>query len=216
MAYCPECGTRIQKTAGICKSCGHVLVWEEVQDVKPRKKRRPAKCAEHPQNKSIGRCTKCGKAVCIPCSTSFKNELYCLSCIDEIMHDMPTIEEQPKRLPRRRHEPRELEHEQGKSGKSIRDIVGSALKFLGLAPGFLVMGLAFIFYAIVALIVTALVVGVIVGVIVWFFGGCEPDYNAPDYEPDYDVPPRPWSYIIPESLSQNSYTLLLDDHHSGA
>lgn len=59
-------------------------------------------------------------------------------------------------------------------------------------------------------------IALVVGFTIWFFGGCDPDYNDPDYEPDYDKPPRPWAYIIPESLGQNSYTLLLDDYPSSA
>lgn len=51
------------------------------------------KCAEHPQNDSIGRCADCGKEICSLCLTALADKIYCSSCIDKLISQNAEDEE---------------------------------------------------------------------------------------------------------------------------
>ena len=106
MPYCPECGSETTATAKFCKKCGHDLKDESYPhvDIVDEPVSPTGKCAEHPQNNAIGKCTDCGKEICNVCltATSFKikasqnvvlaaltalaDKLYCPSCIDKLIN----------------------------------------------------------------------------------------------------------------------------------
>ncbi len=60
---------------------------------------RPGRCANHPAVPEVGRCSVCGRALCLTCATPVRGDLIGPECLSAVLDEIPAPTPVPIRVP---------------------------------------------------------------------------------------------------------------------